>query len=189
MTELEELWRRKSDEQLFEAFAYLDEYSDEGQRVIRGEFLRRNLTEPSKKPITFREAAHVATLYRRFAAVVAGQWLSLIVMIFVTPLLSRSAGSILALLCLVVFLMSLIVVPMTGYRLLKCVEVESPGRLAVLMRMPLFSLLALMGMRSFTQRWSKDYGVDMGFLGPTKESLARLRDADGGAGPSSNAAL
>lgn len=101
----------------------------------------------------------------------------------------RSLGSILALLCLAVFLMALIVVPMTGYKLLKRLEVESPGRLAVFMYMPLFSLLALIGMRSLTQRWSKDYGVDVDFLGPTKQGLARLSGAEDAVGPSTTAVL
>ena len=94
VTELEELWRRKNDEQLFEAFAYLEEYSEEGQGVIRAEFLRRGLVERSKRSITFQEAAAVATLRRRLVGFVAAQWLSLIAIVFIAPILPRDVGSV-----------------------------------------------------------------------------------------------
>jgi hypothetical protein len=189
VTDLEALWRRKNDEQLLEAFAYLGEYSEEGQRVIRAEFIRRGLAEPSQKAITFQEAATVATLHRRFVGLVGAQWVSLIFILFVARLLPRDVGTLLALLCFGVFLVALIAVPMTGYKLLQRLEVESPGRLAIFMYMPLFSLLTLIGMRSFTQRWSREYGVDVDFLGPTKQALARLRGAESAVSPSDPATL
>jgi uncharacterized protein YbjQ (UPF0145 family) len=43
MTDLEQLWRAKSDEEVMEAGAGLDEYTLEGQGVIRAELLRRGL--------------------------------------------------------------------------------------------------------------------------------------------------
>lgn len=39
----EEVWRRRSDEQLLEAARRLEEYTDEGRRVIETELLRRGL--------------------------------------------------------------------------------------------------------------------------------------------------
>ena len=174
MSELEELWRHKSDDQVVEAFTSLDKYSADGQRVIRGEFLRRGLIESSKKPLTLVEVEHIARLHRRFAALVGAQWMSIIPM----TLLPRSVlGPVLAL-CAIVFLVAVVSVPMTGYMLLKRLEVDSPGRTALLMYMPLFSLLTLLGMRTFNQQWSKKYGVGVGILGPTKDALRRLAEAE-----------
>jgi hypothetical protein len=44
MINAEEIWRRRSDEQLVEAAQRLEEYTDEGRRVIRAELLRRGIT-------------------------------------------------------------------------------------------------------------------------------------------------
>jgi hypothetical protein len=46
MTDVAELWRRRSDEQLLKAAGCLEEYTDEGQRVIRAELDRRGLAQP-----------------------------------------------------------------------------------------------------------------------------------------------
>jgi hypothetical protein len=47
MSHAEEIWRRRSDEQLLEAARHLDEYTEEGRSAIRAELLRRGLdTDP-----------------------------------------------------------------------------------------------------------------------------------------------
>lgn len=46
MTDLEEIWRQKSDQELAEGARHLAEYTQEGQRVIRAELRRRGLAEP-----------------------------------------------------------------------------------------------------------------------------------------------
>jgi hypothetical protein len=157
----------------------IDEYNREGQEAIRAEFLRRGLAEASQKSITYHEAEAVASLHRRLVGFVGAQWLSFITFYIIASLRPRDVGvAVVALLCFGVFLVALIAVPMTGYKLFKRLEVESPGRIAVFMYTPLVSLLTLIGMRSFTQRWGKEYGIDVDFFGPTKESLGRLRDAE-----------
>jgi hypothetical protein len=178
MTDLEELWRSRTDEQLLEAFSALEEYSEQGQRVIHAEFVRRGLAEPTKKPITFQDALAVRTLHRRFIGSVCAQWLSLIFLVFLGSYFPRSVDAALGLLCVGVFVITWVLVPATGYKLMKQLEVESPGPLAILMCAPLFSLLVLIGIRSFTARWSKEHGVAVDFLGPTKQDLARLGGGD-----------
>ena len=39
-------WRRRSDQEILEAANHLDQYTDEGHRVIRAELLRRGIAEP-----------------------------------------------------------------------------------------------------------------------------------------------
>lgn len=47
MSDAAAVWRNKSDEELLEAAAVIDEYTDEGQSIIRAELRRRRLHEPS----------------------------------------------------------------------------------------------------------------------------------------------
>ena len=46
MNEMQRIWREKSDEDLLEAAANLDEYTEEGRRVIEEELERRRLEPP-----------------------------------------------------------------------------------------------------------------------------------------------
>lgn len=46
MSESEEIWRAKSDDELLEASEDLSEYTEEGERIIRTELQRRGLPEP-----------------------------------------------------------------------------------------------------------------------------------------------
>ena len=177
MGDVEDVWRRKSEQQLVDAFRCIEEYGVDGQRAIRAEFSRRGLPEPSTKPITFGEVEAVARLHRRFAFLVGAQWSSMIGFGFLfLRVPGNSTASIFAILCGTTFLLTLIAVPMTGYKLLKALGVDSPGGTAVLMRMPLFALLMVVGMRSFNAQWSREYGVEVGLLGPTDECLQRLRE-------------
>ena len=65
-----------------------------------------------------------------------------------------------------------------GLQAVEARGVDSPGGTAVLMRMPLFGLLMALGMRSFNAQWSREYGVEVGLLGPTDECLQRLRERE-----------
>jgi hypothetical protein len=62
--ELQDVWRRRSDDQLVDAFRCIDEYGAESQSVIRAELVRRGLGEPSTTPIMFHDAEAVAPLQR-----------------------------------------------------------------------------------------------------------------------------
>ena len=50
MTEVEETWEKRSDQDVVEAAQRLGNYTDEGQRVIRAELRRRGLREPAAAP-------------------------------------------------------------------------------------------------------------------------------------------
>ena len=45
MTDVEQIWRDKTDDEVAEAASNLSEYTEEAARVIRGEFQRRGLAE------------------------------------------------------------------------------------------------------------------------------------------------
>ena len=46
MTEIEQVWRRKSDEEVLDAMAHIEEYRSPAQSAIRAEHLRRGLPPP-----------------------------------------------------------------------------------------------------------------------------------------------
>ena len=46
MSDTEKIWREKSDEDLLEAAAQLDDFTEEGQQVIRAELRRRGMEDP-----------------------------------------------------------------------------------------------------------------------------------------------
>ena len=104
--------------------------SEEGQGVIRAEFLGR--PGGAVKVITFHDASAVATLSaRRFVGLVAARWLShrhrfLAPAVHCVP---GSVGSILKsivlVLCMAVFLVALIAVLITDYQLFRRLQVES----------------------------------------------------------------
>jgi hypothetical protein len=56
MSDAEEVWRRRSDEQLAEAAARLEEYTDKGRRVICAELVRRGITVSAQAVDTHRVA-------------------------------------------------------------------------------------------------------------------------------------
>lgn len=145
MTEIESRWRHKSDGQLLEAIAHLE------------------------------EARTVSRRYRAFVALVFAQWFAFFVIVFVIgsgSMLMAVAGT----LCALVFVITCIAVPITEYRLMKSLAVESPGAIAFLGYLPAFSLFALAAMRMFGRQWGAERGVEMGFFGPTDAALTALRD-------------
>jgi len=46
MTDAEQIWRAKSDDEILEAAEDLSEYTEDGERIIRAELRRRGLPEP-----------------------------------------------------------------------------------------------------------------------------------------------
>ncbi len=46
MSDMEQIWREKSDEDLLEAAAVLSDFTEEGQQVIRAELRRRGMEDP-----------------------------------------------------------------------------------------------------------------------------------------------
>jgi uncharacterized RDD family membrane protein YckC len=76
MSNVEDVWRRRSDEQLTEAASLLHEYTSDGQQAIRAELQRRGLPEPPLQQSALGHDAPalpeypLASRLRRFTAVV-----------------------------------------------------------------------------------------------------------------------
>jgi len=152
MMDLHSHWERQSDEQLLEAAEGIDDYTDEGRTAICEELHHRGLVVPPKRLATVDEAASVASLYHRLVLLIALQWIP--PLLLVAGLLRGSVLAGVAALVLVgAFVVASVLTPITGYRLLKLLEVDSPGRLAALMYMPLFSLLSFIVIAGYVRRW------------------------------------
>jgi hypothetical protein len=167
-------WADKTDAQLLDAFSEIEDYTPEGQDAIRSELNRRGL-QPERRTATFDEAVRVAKLYRRFVVSVAMQWVPLLVITMGPGLVVLPVSE---LLLVGIFIVGVVMTPVTGYRLLKHLEVEAPAGLAAFMYWPLFNLLSLFAISGYAQQWGRRRGVAMGAVGPTSEALEELRRSE-----------
>ena len=60
MSNLEQIWREKSDEEVLEAAAQLDDFTEEGRTVIRAELKRRGMEDPVEQAGDAKAEAAVA---------------------------------------------------------------------------------------------------------------------------------
>jgi Cu/Ag efflux pump CusA len=117
--------------------------------------------------------AAVARLFRRFVALIALQWIPLLLMIMM-PRGSFAANAV-ALALVGAFVVSMVMTPITGDKLVNRLDVESPVRLAALMYSPLFSLLPVPLVAAYARRWGRRREIEMGMAGPTRSGMERLR--------------
>ena len=69
----------------------------------------------------------------------------------------------------------LLAVLVTAYRLMKHLGARSPGLWAAGMFIPCVSIFVLLAISSQAQQWCRRYGIQVGLLGPTRQSLERLQ--------------
>lgn len=104
------------------------------------------------------------------------QWIS-VLLVMALPRGSFAANAV-ALVLLGAFVVSMVMTPITGYKLVNRLDVESPVRLAALMYSPLFSLLSVPLVAAYARRWGRRREIEMGIVGPTRIGLDRLRQRD-----------
>src|SRR5450759_3253172 len=65
MSDAEATWRSKTDDQIADAATQLSDYTEEGERIIRGELRRRGMADPpqTKRPID-ESSSPVVNRYR-----------------------------------------------------------------------------------------------------------------------------
>lgn len=121
------------------------------------------------------DAHAVARLYRRLVLLVGVQLLLGMIINVADQPNPSDLGILLALAsfaCAVGVVIWLIV---TAYQLMKHVDSKTPALWALSMLVPLVNILFLLAISSKAQAWCKQRGIKVGFFGPTKESLDRLR--------------
>ena len=125
--------------------------------------------------VTFAEAEAVARLYRRLVLLIAAQWLLWVLLGFVDEENLPPTGAVIILLVFACSIGVVIVLLVTTYRLMKHLGSAAPALWVLGMFVPLLNVFVLLRISSKAQAWCKRYGVKVGFFGPTKEGLERLR--------------
>jgi hypothetical protein len=161
MTDLEEIWSRRTDEQLSEALASLTDFSDEGQAVIRSECLRRGIERPVRRTVTDQDVVDVVRSYQWYVRCVVAQWVIVATFLVVPQLFRGEVGSFLVLVLLLVLVATSIALPKLGRRLLVQLGDEAPGRTTVFLSWPLFAALTLAGLRPMVQKWRRLHGIEL----------------------------
>ncbi len=129
-------------------------------------------------PVTFAEAERVARLYRRLVLLVGVQFIA---GVLVRPPDDQNPSAVAVVVWLAVLLWILggfVALLMTPYRLVTQLGSNSPVLWAIGMCIPLINAFVLLAINSNAQAWCKRYGITVGFLGPARESLERLRRGD-----------
>jgi hypothetical protein len=131
--------------------------------------------DPAIQPVPFEKAEKVAQLYRRLVLLVGGQ----IVLTFALLAVPEESDSVvLGLLVLATGLVVLglsIALVVTAYRLARELGAGSPGLWAAGMFVSCISIFVLLALSHKAQVWCKQYGIKVGFFGPTKESIEELK--------------
>lgn len=131
--------------------------------------------KPAVQPVTFETAETVARLYRRLVLLVGAQLvLSYFVLVMVEPTES-TVGSLLVIagaLLVIGLSMALVV---TAYRLARELGSSVPVLWAAGMLMSCLSILVLLALSHKAQVWCRQYGIKVGFFGPTQESIEELK--------------
>jgi len=128
--------------------------------------------------ISFSEANLVAHLYRRLIVLVGLQLLLGLLVRIPDEQHPSDAAILVALVAFVGILVLFVALLLTSYKLVKGLRSRSPALTSIGMCIPLLNLFVLRGISKEAQAWCKKYGIDVGFFGPTKDSLERLRRGD-----------
>ena len=122
-------------------------------------------------PAPLDDAEAIAKLYRRLVLLVGAQ---LLVGFFYQMQPGPEASILAVILSLVVLGLSVALV-VTSYRLARYLGAGAPVLWGVAMFIPCVNILVLLVLSSKAQAWCQRYGIKVGFLGPTKESIEEVR--------------
>jgi hypothetical protein len=164
MSDLQTVWRARTDAQVLDALTCLSDYNDEAQAIIRAEGTRRRLDAPPIEPPALPgDIDGVARLHRVFVALVAVQWSSLLYAIVLLDELPRALAPLLTPVAQLLLIGTVLAVPIVGSRLLKRLEVGAG--FAMMFYAPLVGLLAVLSFPYIAAAWARRHGVDVGVLG------------------------
>ena len=118
-----------------------------------------------------RNAEVIARLYRRLILLIGLQILLSIIWQFVI----MARANLVALLVVIALLVSVVAIVVTAYKLSEEMGLGLPILWAVAMLVPCVNILTLLVLSGKAQTWCRRYGIKVGFLGPTPESIEELR--------------
>jgi hypothetical protein len=137
--------------------------------------LRATLPPPQPSRLAVVENAEtMARLYRRLVLLVGVQILAGILQLPLSA--TRAPGtSLLALLFSLVVMGVLVATGVTAYQLTRSMGSRAPLAWAIAMFLPCVNIIVLLVLSSQAQGWCRRYGIKVGLLGPTRESIEELR--------------
>ena len=154
MADLQTLWRNRSDDQVRDALASLDDYSQEAQAVIRGEQVARGLPAPRvHDPLVDDVLPDVGNAHRVLVGLVALQWTALLYFVVLQDWLPGSLRRTVTDVAALVLVGTIVAVPIAIRWLVKRLGVSSS--LAWFSAMPLLGLLFVLNYRSIVASAAK----------------------------------
>lgn len=132
------------------------------------------------RAVSFQQAEPIARLYRRLVVLV-GLYLILACFGRVSPgaIRDSTAALVVGLVVLVCGLWLLLELLWTARKLMSHLGARYPVLWALGMALPCVNILVLLGISSRANAWCARHNIEVGFLGPTKASLERLRTGQG----------
>lgn len=122
-----------------------------------------------------QNAETIARLYRRLVLLVGLQILLAVGRVPLIAVAPTSLAFVLLMLILLVALASAVALAITAYKLAEEMGLGVPVLWAIAMFFPCINILTLLVLSSKAQVWCRQYGIKVGLLGPTPESIEELR--------------
>jgi hypothetical protein len=126
-------------------------------------------------PVPFADAEAIARLYRRLVLLVGLQILISVPQILLQEATPSTGVGLVALAVLLLLIGILVAMVITTYKLARLLGAGLPILWAIAMFIPCLNLLTLLVLSSKAQAWCQQYGIKVGLLGPTKESIEEVR--------------
>lgn len=126
-------------------------------------------------PVPIADVEAIARLYRRLVLLVGFQLLVSFLQIPLQEAAPSMGVGLVAAAVLLVLLGILVAMVITTYKLTRLLGAGLPILWAIAMFIPCLNLLTLLVLSTRAQAWCQQYGIKVGLLGPTKESLEEVR--------------
>ena len=124
------------------------------------------------------QAERVAVLYRRIVLLVGGQMVAGCFGQVIAGGSQRGGGALFVIVGLLVILAALlagVMCAVTTFQLVREMGSPVPWLWALAIFVPCVSIVVLLVLSAQAQAWCKERGIQVGLLGPTKESIERLK--------------
>jgi GYF domain 2 len=130
------------------------------------------VNEKRSSAIAFPQALRVAELFRRLVVLVGVQLL----VYAGFAVIGDQSGLVVPIMVLFVGLLATsVALAVTAHKLMTSLDARLPLAWALGMLVPTMNLVVLLGVSTIAQWWCKRFDIPVGFLGPTKEGLNKLR--------------
>lgn len=126
-------------------------------------------------PVPLADAEAIAKLYRRLVLLIGLQILLGFVQVPMSETVPSPAVSFLAVAVFLVLLGVVGATVVTTYKLAGHLGGGAPLAWAIAMFLPCINIIVLLVLSSKAQAWCQRYGIKVGLLGPTKQSIEELR--------------